>query len=64
MYFLLTNVHYWRGANRAESMTKLIKQRNHRDAVRPELLATRPNEVWSWDITNNEKYNVSSPLLN
>ena len=26
-------------------------QRNHRDAVKPELLATRPNEVWSWDIT-------------
>jgi putative transposase len=26
-------------------------QRNHRDAVKPELIATRPNEVWSWDIT-------------
>ena len=26
-------------------------QRNHRDAVKPELLATRQNEVWSWDIT-------------
>jgi transposase InsO family protein len=26
-------------------------QRNHRDAVKPELLATRSNEVWSWDIT-------------
>jgi len=26
-------------------------QRNHRDAVKPELMATRPNEVWSWDIT-------------
>ena len=25
--------------------------RNHRDAVKPELMATRPNEVWSWDIT-------------
>jgi putative transposase len=25
--------------------------RNHRDAVKPELIATRPNEVWSWDIT-------------
>ena len=25
--------------------------RNHRDAVKPELVATRPNEVWSWDIT-------------
>lgn len=27
------------------------KQRNHRDAVKPELIATKPNEVWSWDIT-------------
>jgi transposase InsO family protein len=26
-------------------------QRNHRDAVKPELIATAPNEVWSWDIT-------------
>jgi putative transposase len=26
-------------------------QRNHRDAVKPELIATHPNEVWSWDIT-------------
>lgn len=26
-------------------------QRNHRDAVKPELIATRPNEVWTWDIT-------------
>lgn len=26
-------------------------QRDHKDAVRPELIATAPNEVWSWDIT-------------
>lgn len=26
-------------------------QRNHRDAVKPELIATKPNEVWSWDVT-------------
>ncbi len=26
-------------------------QRNHRDAVKPELIATRPKELWSWDIT-------------
>ena len=26
-------------------------QRSHRNAVKPELIATRPNEVWSWDIT-------------
>jgi putative transposase len=24
---------------------------NHRDAVKPELIATAQNEVWSWDIT-------------
>lgn len=26
-------------------------QRNHRDAVKPELIASKQNEVWSWDIT-------------
>ena len=26
-------------------------QRNHRDAVKPELIASIANEVWSWDIT-------------
>jgi putative transposase len=26
-------------------------QRNHRDAVKPELMATGANQVWSWDIT-------------
>ena len=26
-------------------------QRKHRDAVKPELIAMRSNEVWSWDIT-------------
>lgn len=25
--------------------------RNHRDAIKPELIAIKPNEVWSWDIT-------------
>ena len=27
------------------------KQRHHRDAIKPELMATKPNQVWSWDIT-------------
>lgn len=31
-------------------------QRNHRDAIKPELIATRPNEVWSWDITKLRSY--------
>jgi len=31
--------------------------RNHRDAVKPELIATRPNEVWSWDITKLLTFN-------
>jgi len=26
-------------------------QRNHRDTIKPELIALQPNEVWSWDIT-------------
>jgi len=25
--------------------------RDHRNAIKPELIATAPNEVWSWDIT-------------
>ncbi len=25
--------------------------RNHRDAIKPELIATASNQVWSWDIT-------------
>lgn len=27
------------------------QQRPHRNAVKPELMATAPNHVWSWDIT-------------
>ena len=42
MYRLLES----QGENRERRL-----QRNHRDAVKPELIATRPNEVWSWDIT-------------
>lgn len=26
-------------------------QRKHHDAVKPELMATAPNQLWSWDIT-------------
>ena len=35
------------------------QQRCHRDTVKPELIATKPNEVWSWDITklrSNKKW--------
>lgn len=31
--------------------------RNHRDAVKPELIATTPNQVWSWDITKLLSFN-------
>lgn len=31
--------------------------RNHKDAVKPELIATAPNEVWSWDITKLLSFN-------
>jgi putative transposase len=37
-------------AEQGENVDRRI-QRNHRDAIKPELIATRPNEVWSWDIT-------------
>jgi putative transposase len=32
-------------------------QRNHKNAVKPELIATAPNEVWSWDITKLLTFN-------
>ncbi len=32
-------------------------QRNHRDAIKPELIATAPNQVWSWDITKLLSFN-------
>jgi len=28
-------------------------QRRHPEYTKPELLATAPNQVWSWDITNS-----------
>lgn len=37
-------------AERAETQDRR-NQRCHRDAIKPELIAVRPNEVWSWDIT-------------
>lgn len=45
-------------AEHGESKNRRV-QRNHRDAVKPELISTRPNEVWSWDITKllgNQKW--------
>lgn len=42
MYRLLANA----GQNKARR-----NQRCHRNAVKPELVATAPNQVWSWDIT-------------
>jgi putative transposase len=32
------------------------RQRTHPATKKPELCATRPNEVWSWDITNVERH--------
>ena len=37
-------------ASRGEAQERR-DQRIHPAYVRPELLATRPNELWSWDIT-------------
>lgn len=34
-----------------ESVRERRNQRRHRDYSKPELLATGPNQVWSWDIT-------------
>lgn len=32
-------------------------QRNHRNAIKPELIATAPCQVWSWDITKLLSFN-------
>lgn len=32
-------------------------QRNHKNAIKPELIATAPNQVWSWDITKLLTFN-------
>lgn len=42
-------------AQQGETRERRI-QRNHRDAIKPELMATCPNEVWSWDITKLRSY--------
>jgi putative transposase len=40
---------------RAEGeVTERRRQATHPPAVKPELLATRPNAVWSWDIERHE----------
>ena len=31
--------------------------RNHKNAIKPELIATAPNQVWSWDITKIRSFN-------
>jgi putative transposase len=41
----------YRVLKQQDETTDRRQQRSHRDAVKPELIATRPNEVWSWDIT-------------
>lgn len=35
----------------AGETTDRRRQRSHRNAIKPELIAIRPNEVWCWDIT-------------
>jgi len=37
-------------AEQGETVERRI-QRGHRDAIKPKLIATQSNEVWSWDIT-------------
>lgn len=32
-------------------------QRHHKNAIKPELIATSPNQVWSWDITKLKSVN-------
>lgn len=57
-YYCSTRTMYRVLAEQGETQDRR-QQRNHRDAVKPELIATQPNEVWSWDITklrSNKKW--------
>jgi putative transposase len=52
---------------RANTVTKdRRRQRTHPAKRRPELIATRPNEIWSWDIERHEallnREGVQDPL--
>jgi len=38
----------------AEEVRERRNQRRHPEYVRPELVATAPNEAWSWDIERHE----------
>lgn len=57
-YTLLDEGHYYASirtfyrllAEKGETQERR-DQRNHRDAIKPELMATAYNQVWSWDIT-------------
>lgn len=49
-YYCSPRTMYHMLAEHRETTDRRI-QRNHRDAVKPELIASRPNEVWAWDIT-------------
>jgi len=41
----------YRILNANEEVKERRNQRRHPEYKRPELMATKPNEVWSWDIT-------------
>lgn len=42
---------YYRVLRAAELIRERRRVATHPPTVKPELVATRPNEVWSWDIT-------------
>src|SRR5947209_14111116 len=41
----------YRIVREADEVRRRRDQRRQRAYIKPELLATRPNELWSWDIT-------------
>ena len=49
-YYASISTFYRLLAEQGETKDRRI-QRSHRNAVKPELMATAPNQVWSWDIT-------------
>lgn len=49
-YYCSVKTMYRLLAERGETQPRRA-QRNHRNAIKPELVADQPNQVWSWDIT-------------
>ena len=53
-YLLVLGTHEYRILEGASEARERRQQLTHPGYEKPQLLATRPNEVWSWDIERHE----------